>query len=394
MGKIHLVSMVTSIFLFLFVSACGGGAPASPQGGVTPDTGGAKAGTGPAAETERAGKPPASEWERLLLEAKKEGRIALHSVANGELRVALIKAAKEKFGLELDMVSGRAAELTPRLFNERKAGIYAVDVYIGGGGTLINDLKPAGVFEPITPQLFLAEALDPKAWWGGELIYLDKDKQVIAMVANPSPPIAINTNLVGKDEIKSYLDLLNPKWKGKMILNDPTTPGIAQFWFGVASSRIMNVDYMQKLAQTNLTVTRDQRLQVEWLTQGKYPIAIAAQQSTVGQFKKDGAPLELLTPKEGTHVTSSSGNIAILNKAPHPNAAKLFINWLLTREGQTVFSQAVGFQSARLDVPTSHLEKDGIRQDGVKYFSSIDEDFLRTLPEHARIARGIFGNLR
>lgn len=384
MGKLSLVfSFITCILLagFFFASCA-----SKPVPGVESQT------PQPPLKKE-ATAPIETEWDKLVREAKKEKKISLYSIANGEFRTPLIKLLKQKFELELEFTSGRAAELTPRLFNERKAGIYSVDVYIGGAGSLVNDLKPAGIFEPLQPRIFLPEALDPKAWWGGELTYVDKDKTIIAMVANPSPSLTINTNLVKDDDVKSYMDLLNPRWKGKMILNDPTTPGVSQFWYVVLVSKILNVDYIRNLVKMDLIVSRDQRLQVEWLSQGKYPIAIAAQQSTVGQFRKDGAPVKLVTPKEGTHVTSSSGNMTILKNAPHPNAARLFVNWLLTKEGQTILSQATNFQSARQDVPTEHLDPDSIRKEGVKYFSSIDEEFLKTFPEYVQTAREIFGQL-
>lgn len=334
-----------------------------------------------------------SEWDRLASLARKEGKLSIYATPNGEFRVALIKRMREKFGIEVQTVNGRGGELAPKILSERKAGIYNVDVYLGGKPIVI-DLKPHGVFDPLSPQLFLPEVLDPKAWWGGDLNWIDKDKQVLAMVANPSSALAVNTKLVGKDEIKSYLDLLNPKWKDKIIFNDPTTPGVSEEWFVIIASKIMNLDYIRKLSQMGLTINRDQRLQVEWLAQGKFPIAIAPQQSTVGQFRKDGAPLELITPAEGTNLTSSSGNMAIMNKAPHPNAAKLFVNWILTREGQSLFSETVLFQSARVDVPTSHLDDFTVRKPDVKYFSSSSEEFVFTIPEYHKIAVEILAPLR
>lgn len=326
--------------------------------------------------------------------AKKEGRLSLYSSADGELRVALIKKMRENFGLALEMVTGTGAELTLKILNERKAGIYNIDVYIGGVPTILNDLKPQGVFNPISPQLFLPQVLDPKAWWGGELPYIDKDKTAVAFVTNISPPLAINTNIVGREEIKSYLDLLNPRWKGKMILMDPSAPGTASGWFAaVIGSGKLDLDYMRKLAQMDLTVTRDQRLQVAWLAQGKYLVAIAPQPISVSQFKKDGAPVELISLKEGGHVSSSSGNIATVNKAPHPNAAKLFINWHLTSEGQTIYTRSIFQQSARVDVPTDHLDSDSLRKPEENYFNSSNEEFIKLRPEYNKMAREIFGPL-
>lgn len=375
---LSLILVVLSLYLLLLSCSPKAGVTTQKQGALSPP------------QTEGSSQSATGEWDKLISLAKKEGRLSLYSsTGSAELKTPLVKAMKEKFGFVLELIVARGDELAIKLQNERKAGIFSVDVYIGGG-SMVNDLKPGGVFEPLEPQFILPEILDGKAWWEARLPWVDKDKQVFAFVANPSPPLTINVQMVREEEIKSYRDLLNPRWKGKMVLNDPTIAGVSQNWFVAVSSGIMNVDFMRELAGMDLMVTRDQRLQVEWVSHGKYPIAIGAQPSTVGQFIKDGAPLKLVTPKEGTFVTSGAGNIALINRAPHPNAAKLFINWLLTREGQTIFSDATNFQSARNDVPTSFLDPERIRKEGVKYFSIIPEEFIKTFPEHVQEARVIF----
>lgn len=381
MKSFLLVCCGAVIFLSLFVAACG----TKEKEQLSPVL------SGPGTGMEKPGRPVTSEWDKLLVEARREGRVVVYGVPDGELRTSLMKVLKTRYGLELEWITGRAAELTPKLLNERRAGIYSADVYIGGGGSIINDLIPQGLLDTF-PLLLLSEVLDPAAWWNGRLAFIDKGEMALAMVANPSPPFYFNTSLVKAAEINSYMDLLNPRWNKKIIINDPTTPGSAQFWFAIAN-KIMGVDYMRQLARTEPTVSRDQRLQVEWLAHGRFPIAIAAQTTTVTEFKKAGATLDQFTPVEGTHLTSSSGNIALISKAPHPKAAQVFINWILTREAQTIYSQVTGHQSARNDIPLDHMDQDKVRQPKAKYFSAIDEEFLKTLPEQARIAREIFGPL-
>ncbi len=378
-----VLSLVLVISLYLLLPSC------SPKARVTPQ----KQEAISLSQTVLPSQSVVSEWDKLISLAKKEGSLSLYSsTGSAELKTPLIKTVKEKFGFVLEFTVARGDELAIKIQRERKAGIFGVDVYIGGG-SMVNDLKPEGIFEPLEPQLILPEILNDNSWWEARLPWVDRDKQVFAFVANPSPPLTINVNMVREEEIKSYRDLLNPRWKGKMVLNDPTIAGVSQNWFVAVSSGIMNVEFMRELAGMDLMVTRDQRLQVEWISHGKYPIAIGAQPSTVGQFIKDGAPLKLITPKEGTFVTSGAGNIALINKAPHPNAAKLFINWLLTREGQTIFSEATNFQSARNDMPVSYLDAERVRKEGVKYFSIIPEEFIKTFPEHIQVAREIFGPL-
>lgn len=138
---------------------------------------------------------------------------------------------------------------------------------------------------------------------------------------------------------------------------------------------------------------RDERLQVEWVARGRYPLGVAASSDIVTEFLKAGAPLAEVTPVEGTYVTSGSGAVAFVEKAPHQNAAKIFINWLLSREGQTIFSKAMGRQSAREDVPTDFLLPSRIRQPGGKYVRTDDEEWRLAMPKKFEIAREIFGQL-
>ena len=95
-------------------------------------------------------------------------------------------------------------------------------------------------------------------------------------------------------------------------------------------------------------------------------------------------------PQEGIHVTSSDGSIALFKNAPHPNAAKLFLNWLLTKEGQTFYTQAYGQPSARLDVPTDGILPETIPQPGVKYIMGDDEEFILRQPQQMEKAKAIF----
>ena len=100
-----------------------------------------------------------------------------------------------------------------------------------------------------------------------------------------------------------------------------------------------------------------------------------------------------MIPKEGTYLSGSTGDVGIINRAPHPNAARLFANWLLTKEGQTLWSKAELVQSARLDVPTDFLPVEKIRDPKVKYLWADSEEFLLQQPEQGKIAREIFGRL-
>lgn len=335
----------------------------------------------------------AEELDKTLKAAKTEKNLVIYTYNGPEVRQALSEAFVKKFGLPIEFLSGRSTELVERMNRESRAGIDYVDLFISGSTDMIITLKPAGALAPLRPLLFLPEVLDPKAWATGELPFADKEKQyVFVALGNPGTSVILNTTLVRPEEIKSYNDLLNIKWKGKIIMSDPTVVGSGLRWFG-AMTKIMSLDYLRKLAEQMPAVTRDRRLQAEWLAQGKYPLGLAAGFQDVSPFIEAGAPLRNVTPVEGTYISGAAGSIVIIKKAPHPNAAKLFINWYLSREGQTVFTRAHVSHSGRIDVPYDFLPEGKARIPDGKYIPTENEDFLLAQAEQMKWAQELMGHL-
>lgn len=335
-----------------------------------------------------------TKWDNLLKAARKEGVLSMYSTQGSPVRDGISKPLQEKLGLRLEFVTGKGEEISQRLLTERRAGIYIPDVYIGGATSVLTLAKPMGVLAPLEPEIFLPEALDTKAWYGGELRWIDKDKLLLAFITYQVIPITINTSLVKPDEIKSYRDLLNPKWKGKIVINDPTVTGTGEKFFLIVGGIIMGYDFMKELVKQEPVITRDQRQQVEWLAQGKYPIATTTKPEIVADFQKAGVPLAYASPMEGMWTSAGGGNVALYDRQPHPNASRAFINWLLTKEGQTVFSKALGVPSARMDVPAEGFDQSLLLRPGVKYESGDSEELLLKAPEERKITLEIIAAMK
>ena len=161
----------------------------------------------------------------------------------------------------------------------------------------------------------------------------------------------------------------------------------------VAEMKSFGLDYLRDLEKQKPVFTRDDRLLIEWVSRGKYPLALGAKPESITEFMRAGAPIRHLSVAEGTYLTGAGGGLAVFNNAPHPNAAALFANWLLSKEGQTVASKAWGVQSARKDVPTDFLEPTTVRQPGVKYYSLIGEGIDAKKREYMKLATEIWGHL-
>lgn len=337
-------------------------------------------------------------WERDIAQAKKEKKLVIYTGIDPQTREPLSKAFKERFGIDAEWIVGRGGELGERMLRENRAGLNQGDMYIGGSTTAITVLKPANTFIPLEPWLVLPEVKDNKYWFEGSLPFADKDRLLITFLIYLNQNIAINNSLVKPGEIKSYKDFLNPKWKDKILLNDPTIPGSAGRWAIMVGHYIPDLgwDFHRALAKQNPTLMRDERLMAEWLARGKFPILIGVERQ-VRDFKELGAPVDLQVLKEGNYGASGYGNVALLRNAPHPGAAKVFVNWLLSKEGQTIVTTSQVKQSARLDVPTGHLQKDQIREEliksGGKFLNPPDEEFMEVNARYSSTVKDIYGPL-
>lgn len=299
-------------------------------------------------------------WNSLVEQAKKEGTAVIYSGPMGAARTALMDAFRQKYGISLDIIVGRGEEMVAKMTTERNAGIYAVDMGMHGMTTFFNSIKPRGMTVPIKPLLMLPEVVDTSKWRQRKLPVGDKEGHLVVLGVNSLPHMLVNNQMVRPGDITTHTDLLDPKWRGKIAINDPSFSGAGNEWFTFLLREMMGVDkgtaFMKQLVKQGPAILRDQRLLTEWVARGKFAIALGPQKATTAEFILAGAPLSYPQLKDPMPTGSGPGNIMVFDKIPHPNATKLFINWLLSKEGSTVYSKASGYASTRMDVPTDWIE--------------------------------------
>ncbi len=301
-----------------------------------------------------------ADWERTLAAAKKEGKVSVITDVTARLRDALTIEFQKKYGISVDLFGSAGREVPPRVAAERKAGQFLWDIYIHGATTALQSMIPMGAFDPLEPALILPDVKDPKTWRGGGIEFLDPGKTVMVMTPFQRGTIFYNSNLVNAKEFTSHKDLLNPKWKGKMVVDDPRRggPGVATFTFFYLHPDL-GPDFIRALGKQQMTILRDYAQEIDSVGQGRYPVLVGGADFIAINRAKQGAPVGIVDPralKEGTDVSPANGNLALFNRAPNPNAAKIYINWLLSKDGQARFARANGYVSARLDVPTDHTD--------------------------------------
>ncbi len=298
------------------------------------------------------------EWEDVVKAARQEGQVSVIGPAGSERRDALTRLFEKKYGVRVEYRGMRSSSIPPLVGAEQRAGYYLWDLFIGGSGSAQRALIPIGAFAPLEPALVRPEVKDPKHWRGGGMEFLGPGRQLLVMCLSQQPMLFISTNLVKLDEIKSYKDLLEPKWKGKLVLDDPRTPGAGQatlHFFYLHPD--LGPDFIRALARQNLVVLKNYRQEIDMIGQGKFPILIGGSDAVADSVIKQGVPIAILDPRhlrEGSAVNPAAGTTAMFNRAPHPNAAKVYFNWLLSKEGQTSYTQVTGYISARSDVRIDH----------------------------------------
>ena len=316
-----------------------------------------------------------SEWNRTLDAARKEGIVVVGIPASTELRIAIGQKFKDRFGISIELLAARGPENVTRIITEFNAGVGYYDVLVAGGATPLSMIA-VGAADDFNSYMILPEVKDPKNWWGGHIWEdnLSTKKYAYAFLCYTSETWWYNSSQAEPSETRSFDDLLNPKWKGRIGLLDPRNPGSGQnTWSFIWKTK--GEEYLTKLAQQDLLVNQNLRQLADGLAKGKLAFTLGLSHYTYEPFIKAGLPVKPVSRvREGAHANNGSGVVTVVKNPPHRNAAKIFVNWLLSKEGQELYGKAMTQGTRRLDVSTAWLKEYG--SEGCKDVMTV-EDYLR-----------------
>jgi len=331
------------------------------------------------------------EWEKTVQGAKKEGRLSLY-LFQGEGELGSVAQLFQKKYPEINVVTtvGRGNTLAPRIMAERRAGKYLVDTYISGVTTAYEVFYRAKILDSVRAALILPEVIDESKWWLGQHQYVDPENRYILLyLGNVGEYVSYHTKSVDAAEIRSYWDFLQPKWKGKILSRDPKISGSQRIGLrGFYHTPELGAEFIRRLyGEMDVTLTQEIRQATDWLANGKFAICFFC--SEILKVKAQGLAVdEFRTAKWKESRAISAGNmgsIVLPSQQPHPNAARLFINWLLSREGQTALQRAANTpynseESLRNDIPKDMVRSEVRRIDGVKYMLVDKPEYIDMAP--------------
>ena len=318
------------------------------------------------------------EWEKTVKAAEEEGAVTIYMTQAFES--VFREGFQKRFAkIKVNIVTGRGFQLAQRIMNERRGEKYLPDLYIGGNVSPLTVFHKAKILEPIQPLLLLPEVVDPEIWFEGKHHYNDPEGRYIFIFEGTprSGEITYNTKLVIPAEFRSYWNLLDQKWKGKIVTVDPLVAGpinSAQIFFYKHPE--LGPEFLRRLyTETNMTIVRANEQLMDWLSTGKYALGFGARD--VDNAIAQGLPLNQFSPghmKEGASLAAYNGTLSFFNRAPHPNAAKVATNWLLSRDGQSTWldhnARTVGqYDSLREDIPKDKVSPLSRRTKSGQYLS-------------------------
>ena len=326
------------------------------------------------------------EWERTVNAAEAEGQLTVYIAGYSAIvEAGMFQKAFPK--IKVTTVGGTGTQLAPRIVAERRGEKFLADVYNGGGTSMYQVLYLGKMLDPIRPALMLPEVTDTSKWWEGRHKYVDREATYMFVyegnVSSGGSP-AYNAQLINPKDYRSYWDFLNPKLKGKVASIDirkvrGVGPSVQYLYYHAE----IGAEFLRRFYQEmDVNMSGDLRQAMDWLAAGKVAVLLPAQSSGTAKAKAQGLPVEEFDAhqfKEGVNISSAFGQVALMNRAPHPNAAKVFVNWLLSREGQTTLQKVMSTpgdpkNSRRVDVPKEHIPSAERRRDGIKYFNTDDPE--------------------
>ena len=331
-------------------------------------------------------------WADTVAAAKKEGVIACGCPVHPGSRAFLLSHwAKDYPDIKLEFTGAKLPEWPARVEAERAAGQFLWDTMFTGPGPEIYRLAKSGVLDPLLDHIILPDVKDPKTWGGWDTAFYDKErKRMLSFWQDLTTPF-FNAALVSPQEIseKGLNVMLDPKYKGKIVWWDPRVGGSGSNAAMMVYLKLGEEGLRKLMVDQEPIFVRDATQIAERLVRGTSAMSLGPSlDEPLAPFVKAGLKFDIRpfgNSDEVAYASTSYAIASVLNRPAHPNAAKVFINWLLSRPVQVELAKAAKARSRRVDVPPPAEVTIPIKP-GVNYINVQREEYLAQRQEVIKLA--------
>ena len=336
-------------------------------------------------------------WDAILAAGQREGIVVLAGPAAAAVREGL-KAFTDQYKIQVDYLAGQEGQHYARIEPEFSAGKLTVDLYIGGPNVPVLRMAPNGMLEPLKPTLIRPEVgcgnwttTDGCPW------FLDPEGQYVLKLGNQlAGMVWVNSRNLDPASLNTADELLAPRYKRRIGAHDPAPPGGSGTAMARRLIQVKGEDFVRQLYRDQeITLTANTTQVAEWVARGTYDVVLGASPSAIGPLYERGLPVQPVILKDVPPYLTGGflGAMVRLKNPPHPNAATVLTNWLLSKEGAEMLGHALDFSITRSDSSNDWVGPWLVPQPGVEYADGASWEFLtKTGPEIDVIRERLFRN--
>lgn len=323
-------------------------------------------------------------WQTVLDAARKEGVVVVSGPPGVNQRQAIVAGWTKAFpDIKIEYTAARGTEIVAKVVRERSANLFNWDIILASTNPTVFSFVPIHALAPLRDALIDPRIADDKTWINGFAAgFMDGDKKYFySPMGDVGEALGfVNRDCIAPAVLGKLADLKNPALKGKIAWLDPTRPGSSSRWTWIISL-VQGEDWLKDLFEhQDITVSRDIRQITDWLVTCTKPVAVGIPNETLQQMQNEGLGQkveELVGPAYSGDINpgGAGGNESIgwYNRAPHPNAAKIFVNWYLSHDFQQSYADIYQDNSRRVDTKPGNPNPSRAMVPGVKYFNWSDQ---------------------
>jgi iron(III) transport system substrate-binding protein len=334
------------------------------------------------------------EWQKTVDAANSEGSLILYSQPNQDARDFILREFPKTYpAIKVSLSVINSPEFIARIRTERNAGKFLWDVALAGppgGFALAHD----GFLDPVLPEFIDPEIKNPDLWGGWHDAFLDNDSQYVFAMAKFIVGPWFAALHVPPDKITSLglKALLDPSLKGKLIWHDPTLVGSGTSYAYLVNQKLGDDGLRRVILDQKIAFVPQQFQVVEAMARGTAWIGMGPPvRSLMGPYTQAGVKTDIRsfgTSPDNNLEAIGGGALFVFKDRPHPNAAKVFINWLLSKDVQYGMAKATDQASRRRDVPVTTLP-DATPEPGAHYIAPQREDNAASVQKTVQLINDI-----